>query len=450
MGRSPEPGTAPGEGTAGRMASGSGAPGTPGETADDPRWRTARWIVFGALAFLALTIALFSVQTVLTVGDAIAPWRRVAALVLSVPLAALSIRMVWRRVNGATSTSGLFWASVLLLAAEVAALDMWVGTALVAGVWWSAAGVANSAARMAAPTALLLAAPWVRAVFFDPADWGLVALLVVAGAVWAVLMYVGHLGLLFLWDLAGAAAAGTRARARLAVSEERLRFARDMHDLLGHRLTGIAVGSELAARLAERAPDQAVDQMRRVREATGEALREMHGAVSGYRDVELARELDGLRAVLASTGAHLTVEGAPEDVPEAVRPPAAWVVREGGTNVVRHSRAENCGVVLRREEGRVVVEVTNDGVGDGAGDGADGWAGDGAGDGAETGGEGGADPGRGNGLTGLAERVAAVGGTLEARRSGRDGFLLRAVLPVGPPAGADGGARERAPKGAGT
>ncbi|WP_017622830.1 sensor histidine kinase [Nocardiopsis chromatogenes] len=408
------------------MASGSGVPGARGDAVDDPRWRTAWWIVFGALAFLALAIAVFSLQTVLVVGDSIALWRRVAAVVLSVPLAALSIRMVWRRVNGATSTKALFWASVLLLAAEAAALDMWVGTAMVAGTWWSAAGVANSAARMAAPTAALLAAPWVRAAFFDEADWGLVALLVVVGAAWAVLMYLGHVGLLFLWDLAGAAAAGTRARARLAVSEERLRFARDMHDLLGHRLTGIAVGSELAARLAERAPDQAADQMRQVQAATREALREMHGAVSGYREVELARELDGLRAVLDSTGARFTVEGSPEDVPEEARPLAAWVVREGGTNVVRHSRAEHCGVVLRREEGRVVVEVHNDGA------------------------EGDAAPGRGNGLTGLAERVAAVGGTLEARRSGRDGFLLRAALPAGPPAGRDGGARERAPKGADT
>ncbi len=378
---------------------------------DDPRWRTARWIVFGTLAFVALTIAVFTFRTAIAVGDDIALWRRIAAVVLCVPLAALSILMVWRRVSGEGPVKALFWTTALLLAAELAALDMWVGTAMVAGAWWAAAGVANPAARMAAPTAVLLAAPWVRALFFDEPDWGLVAALAVLGVAMALLLLSGHVALLFLWDLAGAAAAGTRARARLAVSEERLRFARDMHDLLGHRLTGIAVSSELAARLAERAPEQAADRMREVQAASREALREMRGAVSGYRELDLAQELDAARGVLSSSGTRCTVEGAPQDVPEALRPLAAWVVREGATNVVRHSEAERCTVVLRREDGRSVVEVRNDGVPGTP------W------------GEGSAAPAPGNGITGLTERVAAAGGTLTAARAGDGDFLLRAVLP---------------------
>ncbi|WP_017538742.1 sensor histidine kinase [Nocardiopsis halophila] len=388
-----------------------GAPGAHRDAGDDPRWRTLWWINLGTLALVALSTTVFALQTALVVGDAIAVWRRVGAVALSVPLAVLSIRMVWLRVDGEAPTRRLFWTTAGLLAAVLAGLDMWVGTAFVAGAWWAAAGVSNPVARMAAPTAALLAVPWARALFFDDPDWGLVAVLVVAAAGWGLFLAVGHLALLFLWDLAAAAAAGTRARARLAVSEERLRFARDMHDLLGHRLTGIAVTSELAARLAERAPDQAADRMREVQEASREALREMRGAVSGYREMDLAQELDAARGVLSSSGTRCTVEGAPEDVPEALRPLAAWVVREGATNVVRHSEAERCTVVLRREDGRSVVEVRNDGAP------------------GTLGGEGSADPAPGNGITGLTERVAAAGGTLTAARDGDAGFLLRAVLP---------------------
>src|SRR5690606_41312265 len=119
-----------------------------------------------------------------------------------------------------------------------------------------------------------------------------------------------------------------------------------------------------------------------------------------------AEELNEVRGVLVAAGARCDVSGRAEDVPAELRTLAAWVVREAGTNVVRHSAANRCDITLRRGERTVTVEVYNDGVAAGP------------------------EPRRGNGVTGLAERVAAVGASLSATPSRPDGSLLRAALPA--------------------
>ncbi|MDL4771053.1 MULTISPECIES: sensor histidine kinase [Thermomonosporaceae] len=214
-----------------------------------------------------------------------------------------------------------------------------------------------------------------------------------------------------IWDLHQEAHAAREAQARLAVTEERLRFSRDLHDLLGHSLSLIAVKSELAIRLSEPDPARARAEMADVRQAARDALREVRSAVRGYRAVELDAELAGVRAVLEAAGVRCEAAAPPAALPPEVRSVLAWVIREGATNVIKHSEARHCAIALASHGGSVVLEMRNDGTGD-------------------------AEGGAGSGLTGLAERVAVVGGDLTAARDGRDGFLLRAVVPL-PAAGAE-------------
>lgn len=217
-----------------------------------------------------------------------------------------------------------------------------------------------------------------------------------------------------MWDLHREAYAARDALARLAVTEERLRFSRDLHDLLGHSLSLIAVKSELATRLARDDPDRAEAEMADVRRAARDALREVRAAVRGYRAVELDAELAGVRAVLEAAGVRCAVGDPPDGLPPEVRSVLAWVIREGATNVIKHSEARHCSITLTLYGGSVVVEMRNDGVR-------------------------GAEAGEGSGLTGLTERAAVLGGEITAGRHGRDGFLLRAAVPVPRPDGQDAG-----------
>ncbi|TDD39450.1 sensor histidine kinase [Actinomadura sp. KC06] len=221
-----------------------------------------------------------------------------------------------------------------------------------------------------------------------------------------------------MWEMHRETHAARDALARLAVTEERLRFSRDLHDLLGHSLSLIAVKSELAMRMAGTDPDRAGAEMADVRRTAREALREVRSAVSGYRAVELDTELAGARVVLEAAGIRCEIGDPPDTLPSEVRSVLAWVIREGATNVIKHSEARRCAVALTAYDGSVVLEMRNDGV---------------------RGPAAGRDDGSGSGLTGLAERVAVVGGEITSGRHGRDGFLLRAAVPL--PAPGEDGAR---------
>ena len=193
--------------------------------------------------------------------------------------------------------------------------------------------------------------------------------------------------------------------ARLAVTEERLRFARDLHDLLGHSLTTIALKSQVARRLAE--PESAVArEVGDIESVAQQALAEVREAVTGYRGRSLADELDAARSTLAAAGIDVTVrlEGTP--LPAPLDALLGWVVREGTTNMLRHSRADACEFRLTRVDGMVCLDVRDDGVGP-----ADGAV-------------------AGNGLAGLAERLEGAGGTLASGRAAGRGFRLAARLPL--------------------
>ncbi|WP_436759550.1 sensor histidine kinase [Streptosporangium sp. V21-05] len=226
---------------------------------------------------------------------------------------------------------------------------------------------------------------------------------------------------LWFWQVVRDAEEGREAQARLAVTEERLRFSRDLHDLVGHSLSAIAVKSEVAAKLSGVDAARAAGEMDEVRALARQTLREIRAAVRGYRTVDLVAELRAMTAVLEAGGIRCRLETPRDQVPEGASTLLAWVVREGTTNVLRHSSATECRIAITVHEGCAVLTMTNDGVKRaGAVNGAFGT------DGAD-----GADSRGGTGLLGLSERVAAIGGTVTAGPGGPGEFRLRATIPLG-------------------
>jgi two-component system sensor histidine kinase DesK len=150
--------------------------------------------------------------------------------------------------------------------------------------------------------------------------------------------------------------------ARMAVVEERLRMARDLHDLLGHTLSMITLKSELAQRLIGQDPRRAAAEIREVEQAARQTLREVRAAVAGYRQPTLQGELDGARQILAAAEIEYTIEQAHNILPAALDAALAWVVREAVTNVIRHSRATCCQIHIQAARDCVYADIINNGV----------------------------------------------------------------------------------------
>lgn len=197
--------------------------------------------------------------------------------------------------------------------------------------------------------------------------------------------------------------------ARAAVDQERLRFSRDLHDLLGHTLSLIVVKAEVVQRLASRAPDAAAAQAGDIVTVGRDALGEVREAVSGYRERGVSAELDEARTVLDDAGVAATIRRSGPPVSGDADILLGWVLREGVTNVIRHSGAHRCEIHVTHHGGHAGVRIHDDGTGDAHREAA-------------------ASPG--NGLTGLAERLTAVRGELLAGPGPHGGFTLHATVPV--------------------
>ncbi|QDZ16265.1 sensor histidine kinase [Humibacter ginsenosidimutans] len=192
--------------------------------------------------------------------------------------------------------------------------------------------------------------------------------------------------------------------AQLAVAEERGRVARDMHDILGHSLTAIAVKAELAGMLiGEDASPRVRDEISAVEQLARAALADVRTTVAGYRGTSVAAELANARSVLASVGIETEFPATVESLPLEDRELAGWFVREAVTNVLRHSGAKVCRIEVAAD----LVQVVDDGRGPGA---------------TST-----PRSSTGSGLRGLAERVAAGGWMLETGRSELGGFRVAMV-----------------------
>ncbi|MFI5755559.1 sensor histidine kinase [Streptomyces sp. NPDC051569] len=203
--------------------------------------------------------------------------------------------------------------------------------------------------------------------------------------------------------------------ARSAVERERLRFSRDLHDLLGHTLSVIVVKAEAARRLAPRDPGASLGQIADIEAVGRQALTEIREAVTGYREGSLSADLDRARSALTAAGIEPVVRQSGPPLEPGTEVLFGWVVREAVTNAVRHSSAAHCVITVDGSAERVRLTVTDDGVGVRSGQ-----------DAAATG---------GTGLRGLTERLAAAGGTLEAGPADPAAGSPGPTGPAGPAAG---------------
>jgi two-component system sensor histidine kinase DesK len=176
--------------------------------------------------------------------------------------------------------------------------------------------------------------------------------------------------------------------AELAVDNERTRFARDLHDILGHSLTVITIKAELAGRLFDADPERARQEIADLERLSRDALADVRRAVEGYRELTLPGELARARTALEAAQIEARLPNSTDEVPSELRELFAWTVREGVTNVVRHSGARRCEVLLSPDR----AEVRDDGTSPDA------------------------PPVRGSGLTGLQERATALGARLVTTR----------------------------------
>lgn len=354
------------------------------------RWTVLAWAPVMLIAFLVndgprlsapiwLVTAGIAVAFCLTVTAAIASWARPLAYIFYAALVALTVALVSGADGG--------WLPVLPLSS--------VAAAVVVPVRWAFGAVAAVSLSVVG----LLLRPMMTG--------DIAASLVLSAALTTFLCGVGNHILLQLFATIGQLRATRHKLANTAVADERLRFSRDLHDLLGHTLSVIVVKGEAIRRLAVKDPGAASKHGGDIESLGRTALAEVRDAVSGYRSFGLDDELRRATASLREAGIEPSVDmrGSPGPADGLL----ACVVREAATNVIRHSRASTCTIRADVDPAgnRCGIVVTDNGIGcDDGGDAAS-----------------------GSGLRGLDERVGSAGGSMAAGPTSR-GFRVAVTLPA--------------------
>jgi signal transduction histidine kinase len=278
-------------------------------------------------------------------------------------------------------------------------------------------------AGLAAAELGLAAVQLIQGRFGEPAAWVQFALII--GAAWLLGYFVGdrHVYAARLEERTAELEQAREELARRAVAEERLRLARELHDVVAHSMSVIAVQSGVGAHVAESRPEEvgkALAAIEATSRATLEELRRLLGVLrqdsepqASLAPVPGLADLDSLLAEVGKAGlaVRLRVEGTPSPLPAGVDLSAYRIVQEALTNVVKHAGPAQAQVTIGYRDQDVTVEVTDDGRGAAA------LAGDGRG-------------GTGHGLVGMRERVAAFGGDLETGPRPGGGFRVAARLPL--------------------
>ncbi|GLH96717.1 sensor histidine kinase [Phytohabitans aurantiacus] len=335
----------------------------------------------------------------------------------------------WARVAGTAALVMTVGATVVLLSRRIAGAEpgaAWLGTAGVGAAVLGAAMLADRNELWAVAPSIVVS---VAATFLPPRrQWVAIAVaaaaLTVPGTLASLATDDGELpyaaafpagllvftawvtlGPLWVWDVAERLHRARRLAAELAVADERLRFAADLHDIQGHHLQVIALKSELAQRLVAADPARAAAEMAEVRRLAADALRDTRALVQGYRRTTLEDEIANATRVLAAADidARMDVAPAQDRLSDSGRHLLGLVMREATTNVLRHSRAAHATVEYRIEADRARLRVSNDGAGP---------------------------PGTPSGLETLAARLATAGGELTWSHDGGR-FVVAAALPVG-------------------
>ncbi|WP_435206699.1 sensor histidine kinase [Micromonospora sp. bgisy143] len=365
-----------------------------------PRPMTRHWRYIGWL--LAAVWLFFLNVPLATALHQPEPWRRVVGVTALVVFGlgyvllfqwARRLRQSLLPIPAGRARLGL----LLLLAVGVASIPGTDGDWLATLVYVAAAGVFLLPALEAAATVALCA------VTPALASWLVTGWEAENGIVFAVLLAsFAMFGVSRLAQRNSELQAAQQEIGRLAVAEERARAARDLHDILGHSLTVVAIKAELAGRLVEVDPARAAAEIAEVERLARSALADVRQTVGAYREVTLAGELAGARSALAAAGIAAEVPAETPELPREWDRLFGWTVREGVTNVVRHSGARCCTIRVSPDG----VEVGDDGRGPSTPDAA------------------------GYGLVGLRERARRLDAVVTVgRRGDGTGFLLRVHAP---------------------
>ncbi|WP_438388860.1 sensor histidine kinase [Actinopolyspora saharensis] len=216
-----------------------------------------------------------------------------------------------------------------------------------------------------------------------------------------VLIDVAHM---WLWVMVVEVDRSRETAGKLAVAHERLRFASDLHDIQGHHLQAIVLKGELTERLVGHDDETARSHAAEVTELAREALTHTREMVHGYRNTDLQTEITNAMDLLRAAGINTNMRGSVSSIPPPLQQLFGTLVREGTTNVLRHSRAQHCNIVLSVKSGQAAVQISNDG----------------------------ANPSRsdGNGITSLRERFATLGGHVAAGTRGDGQFEIIGQAPA--------------------
>jgi two-component system, NarL family, sensor histidine kinase DesK len=371
---------------------------------DDPylfdRARQVRQVVISALiCFFVLVPAVSGVVTKATPAT-------VFMLAGSVVFIALVTLLILRRNYACGRADPTPYARIAVMAALGIALfvvggsENWI---VILALTAAAGGTFTATARPAVIGAAACAAAGVAVAVWHHFGFGNTAVVIIVPPMAAFFAYTAGKRNEMVADLRQ-----TRAElARVAVAEERLRIARDLHDLLGHSLSLITLKAELSRRMLDTDTTSAAREMSELEAVARQSLSDVREAVAGYRQPDLVAELGAARQLLAAAGLSCQISTPPDlSLPAGVDTVLAWTVREGVTNVVRHARATCAGVTVTTADGQVTVGITDNGTGPLAGP-------------------------AGSGLAGLSERVRQLGGNLMAGPAPAGGFRLQVTIPTG-------------------
>ncbi len=342
--------------------------------------------------------------------------RLIAILIGATLFLAIYLLASWRRAQSLVATSSLpkhpgasTWLTIVVLTVLSLVLVLLGGSAWLGLFFYTCGYVGGSLpVRWTILTAIVIALLATAIGWFTGIGWlNLVQTIVFIPAIIIITRVV-------MWSITTSWALDTARKeiARLAVMTERLRIARDLHDLLGHNLSLIALKSELARRLVSVAPERAIVEISDVENVARTTLQEVREAVSAFRQPTLKSELSAAQEILAAAGIFYRFDGDDHIVdalPTTIEAVLSWAVREGVTNVIRHSRAHQCTIRVTRDDYQITIEVIDDGAGASIMNITD---------------------NEGNGLRGLTERVEKLGGRCEAFPREGGGYLLAVSVPL--------------------
>ncbi|MFG1870461.1 sensor histidine kinase [Micromonospora arborensis] len=359
-------------------------------------WRFTGWL-------LAAVWLIFLNVPIITSLHQPQPWRRIVGVTALVAFGvgyvllfqwARRLRQALRPIPARRARAALLLLLVVGLASIPGADGDWLATL----VYVAAAGVFLLPAREAAATVAVCAVTPALASWLVP-GWEAESTIVFAVLLASFAMF----GVSRLAQRNSELQAAQQEIRRLAVAEERVRTARDLHDILGHSLTVVAIKAELAGRLIEVDTERAAVEVAEVEALARAALSDVRQTVGAYREVTLAAELAGARSALAAAGIAAELPAEVPALQDEWDRLFGWAVREGVTNVVRHSGARCCTIRVRSDQ----VEVSDDGRGPSTPDAT------------------------GHGLVGLRERARQLDAVVSVgRRPDGTGFLLRVHAPA--------------------